>query len=162
MRFGIWPARAGSWIIGVGVVVVVLLIGGLLVLEFGSYVSPWVIFGCAVGVVVAVDAFALAWVARRSGLRAAVRCGGVGLAALVIQAGGVYLSLLLVLNLLTFPGSGWLFWTLPAIALALSIVLLGRRSSRRYGWAVLIGSAEGFAVFIGFFVAAIAVCNCLD
>jgi hypothetical protein len=140
--------RTGRWIVG-PCLVLVLLVAWLLVLDLGSYMSPWVAFACAVAVMLAVDAFALAVVARGSGHRSAAKCAGVALAALAIQASGVYLSGFLFLDWLTFPGSGWLFWTLPVVALALSIFLLGRRSSRPYGWAVLVGSAEGFALPAG-------------
>jgi hypothetical protein len=40
--------------------------------------------------------------------------------------------------------------------------LLVVRRSRAYGWAVLIGSTEGFAAFVLFMFAAFAACNCWD
>jgi hypothetical protein len=150
------------WSIGVFAVGLGLVMGGFLVTQFGSLVSPWVIFGCCVAVTVFADAFCLGVVARRSTGRAAALCGAVGVAAVIVQAGGVYLSALLVLDRLRFPGSGWLFWTVPAVALGLSVALLGRGTSRKYGWTVLIGSMEGFAGLIGFVAAFVAACDCLD
>jgi hypothetical protein len=35
-------------------------------------------------------------------------------------------------------------------------------TERAIRWAVLVGSAEGFARPVGFFVAAVAACNCFD
>lgn len=127
-----------------------------------SHLSPWMTFGCLAVATAIADALALVMVARRSTRRHALLCGGFGLASLTIQAGGLYVSVLLVLNRFTFHGSGWLFWTLPAAAVATSALLLSRRPSRGYGWAVLIGSAEGFAGFIAFVAAVVAACDCMD
>jgi hypothetical protein len=138
---------------------------GVLVLcgfAFGASLSPWVILGIESLVVAIVDLIGLAALARRSTRRTAITCGAVGLTALVVQAAGLYLSTVAVWTWLSFSGSGWLFWTFPALAVSLAAGLLVRRATRLSGWAVLIGSAEGFLATVAFVLAAFAACNCWD
>jgi hypothetical protein len=141
-----------------------LVVGALVfsLFAFSASMSPWVGLGLEALVVAIVDLLALGAVARRTSRRTATRCGVVGLVALVVMAGGLYLSLMVVWVWLTFPGTGWLFWTLPAIAVLLSIGLLVRKGTRLVGSAVIVGSAEGFLALVSFFLAVVAACHCLD
>jgi hypothetical protein len=152
------PSRSGvvrgAWLL-IGV-----LVAGVFI--FGASLSPWAEFWVGALVVAIVDLLGLAALARRSTRRTAIRCSVVGLGVLIVQAGGLYASAAVVWNWLTFPGSGSLFWTLPALAVLLGLGLVCRRATRLYGWAVLIGSAEGFLAFVAFLAAAFAACNCWD
>jgi hypothetical protein len=123
--------------------------------EFGSSMSSWLVFGFVVGAMVVADLLALGAYGRRSSPPRAQEMGAVGAVALVIQAGGVYLNLLAMGTWLTF-------WVLPAMAILVGVGLLTRPGRRAHGVAVLIGSAEGLFAFIAFVTAAFAACNCWD
>ncbi len=144
----------GAW-----AAIAALLLGAF---AFGASLSPWVVLGVEALVVAIVDVLGLSALARRRTRGTAMRCAVIGLIALIAQAGGDYLSLFVVWDWLVFDGSGWLFWTLPAMAVLLAAALLARRSTRLHGWAVLIGSAQGFMALVAFFVAVFAACNCMD
>jgi hypothetical protein len=146
---------------GLAVAVAGVLGLGLLVVPAAGVLSPWVAFWCIAIAVALVDLHVLDAVARRSARRTAVRCGIVGLAALVVQAVGVYATVA-ALYATDDQTSGWFFWTCPVVAVLLAAALLARRPTRLYGWAVLIGSAEGFATFVLFIIAAFAACDCWD
>jgi hypothetical protein len=123
--------------------------------EFGSSMSPWLVFGFVVGAMVVADLLALGAYGRRTSRPRALEVCGVGGAALVIQAGGVYFNLVAMGTWLTF-------WVLPAMAIVVGAGLLTRPGRRAYGVAVLIGSVEGVFAFIAFVAAAFAACNCWD
>jgi hypothetical protein len=92
---------------------------------------------------------------RRSSPARAREVGAVGSAAFVIQAGGVYATVLATATWLTF-------WVFPALAILVGAGLLTRPGHRAHGVAVLIGSTEGLFAFIAFVAAAFAACNCWD
>jgi hypothetical protein len=119
-------------------------------------------YGGLVAAMLAADLLALGRVARRSTASRARAVGTVGSLALVAQASGVYLTLMAMDSWLTSPGSGWLFWTCPALAAVVGCGLLAPTGRRALGLAVLVGSAQGFFAVIGFVMAAFAACNCWD
>lgn len=149
------PRRLWTRIAGYSVLALVAAYG-LLVLA--SAAPDLLALLVAVGVV-ALDALLLVLAARRRSLGLAVWCGVVALLAALVQAVWVYIPF--AWDVLAQDDSDDVMWFGSALGLALlvSLALMLRRSSRPFGWAVLMGSAQGFVaaflVILAAFAAAI-------
>jgi hypothetical protein len=95
-----------------------------------------------VAAVLVLDGHLLRLVARRRSRAAAVWCAAVALLSAAMQAVWVWISFAGMLS----PESDGVAWfgLGPALAATVGLVLLARRRSRPWGWAVLMGSAQGF------------------
>jgi hypothetical protein len=125
---------------------VVAAIVGLYAVLVLATSAPDVTFWLGVAVVVATDGFLLRLVARRRSRAAAVWCAVVAVSAAIGQAIWVWVPIRW--NLLPADGSGDLTWFGSALVVALIVgfLLLVRRRTYPFGWAVILGSAQGFAV----------------
>jgi hypothetical protein len=110
--------------------------------------SGWSTVVYAVAVVVLIDVGLVYLAATRASRRTALLCVAVALGAALVQA--VWVAIPFFWNVLP-PFSDGVLWFAsgPVVALMVTVGLFVRRPSRRYGLAVLVGSAEGF---IGMFV----------
>jgi hypothetical protein len=109
---------------------------------------PVLIFYLVVAAVVVLDAWLLILAAKRRSLRVAIWCSVVAVLAAFVQAIWVYT--VFAWDALPYfdDGFGWLGCGLVAASLV-TIGLLVRRDIRPFGWAVLLGSAQGFvAMFL--------------
>jgi hypothetical protein len=105
--------------------------------------------------VVALDGLLLLLAAKRRSVGVAIRCGMVALLAALVQAFWVYIPFRW--DVLA-PDSDGVLWFVSALALAVILAggLLVRRESRAYGWAVLMGSTQGFVASFVVLVATLA------
>jgi hypothetical protein len=130
-----------------------------LVAAYGFWVLalelPVITFFLVVAAVVLLDGLLLVLAAKRRSLGVAIWCGAVALVAALVQAVWVYIPFRW--NVLA-PNSDGVLWFASALAVALllTVGLLVRRESRPFGWAVLMGSAQGFIATFLFLLAALA------
>jgi hypothetical protein len=131
---GRWTQIAGYAVLGL------LAVYGVLVLatEASALTALLVVVG-----VLVLDGLLLARAAKRRSLSVAIWCGAAALFAALVQAVWVYIPFGWdVLG----PNSDDVAWFGSAlvVALVLAAGLLVRRESRPFGWAVLMGSTQGF------------------
>lgn len=105
-----------------------------------------VAFWLAVAAVVATDGFLLWRAARRRSRAVAVQCAVVAVAAAALQSIWVYVPFRW--DVLPADGSADLAWLGSAlfVALLVGFALMVRRRTYPFGWAVVLGSVQGFAV----------------
>jgi hypothetical protein len=141
-----WTRTAGY------LVVALVAVYGFLVLatEF-----PVVTFFLVVVAVVVLDGLLLVLAARRRSRRVALWSGAVALLAALVQTIWVYIPFAWDVLAPDSNGVAW-FGSALALALLVSVALSVRRDSRPFGWAVLMGSAQGFAASFLAIVAAFA------
>ncbi len=116
---------------------------------------PGLAFLLVVASVVVLDGLLLVVAAKRRSLRVAIWCGAVALLAALVQAIWVYIPFRWDVLAPSSDGVVW-FASALALALMLTVGLLVRRESRAYGWAVLMGSAQGFVASFVVLLAAFA------
>jgi hypothetical protein len=133
---------------------VLTLVAAYLVLVLATEEPGILAFIIVVGVL-ALDALLLVLAARRRTVPTAVWCGAVALVAALAQACWVYIPFAWDVLPPNGDGVAW-FGSALAVALVLTVGLLVRRVSRPFGWAVLLGSVQGFVASFLVLLAAFA------
>jgi hypothetical protein len=123
--------------------------------------SVFVLFAAAVTVVVLVDA-RLVYVGAMRGVprEKLAWCVLVGATVGALQIAGVVLTGMEESPI--YVDSSQVPWAFPILGILSAVVLLVSRRSRPFGWAVLLGTIEGFVGLIAFFVALLIACDCLE
>jgi hypothetical protein len=149
---GLLPRQRWTKVAGYAVVALVAAYGcWVLALEL-----PGLAYLLVAAAVVLLDGLLLFLGARRRSPGVAIRCGAVAVLAALVQAIWVYIPFRW--DVLATNGEGVVWFASPlALALMLTAGLLLRRQSRPYGWAVLMGSFQGFVASSLVVLAAFAV-----
>jgi hypothetical protein len=142
----LWTEIAGYAVLALVAAYVVLVM---------STEAPGLLALIVVAGVVALDGLLLVVAARRRTVPTAIWCGVVALLAAIAQA--CWVCIPFGWNVLP-PNSDGVAWfgSALAVALMLTVGLLVRRESRPFGWAVLLGSVQGFVASFLVLLAAFA------
>jgi hypothetical protein len=118
--------------------------------------APGLAYLLVIAGVVMLDGLLLVLAARRRSLGVAIWCGVVALVAGLVQAVWVYIPF--AWDVLAQDDSDDVMWFGSALGVALLVclALMVRRTSRPFGWAVLMGSTQGFVTAFLVILAAFA------
>jgi hypothetical protein len=120
-----------------------------------------VLFAAAVAVALLADALLVYVGARRGVPRETLAwCVLAGATVAAVQIAGVVLTGME--DSPVYVDSSQVLWSFPIIGILSAVLLLVSRRSRPFGWAVLLGTIEGFGGLIAFILALLIVCDCLE